>query len=198
MNVSQQTDAFLASLPAGKKLLLHSCCGPCSSYVLEYLSPFFEITVLFYNPCIHPREEFEKRLQEQEKIINSRPYENPVSLVVPPYEPAAFFEAVKGLEHCPEGGERCAVCFSQRLSFTAQWAKQKGFDYFATTLTVSPHKNAVVINQIGEGLSSPKTVYMPSDFKKKNGYKRSLELSKEYNLYRQKDCGCIFSKREDG
>ncbi len=198
MNTSQQMDAFLEKVPMGKKLLLHSCCGPCSSYVLEYLSQFFQITVLFYNPCIHPREEFEKRLAQQKKIIQSPLYPNPVSLLVPPYEPETFFEAVKGLEHCPEGGDRCRVCFTQRLSYTAQIAKEQGFDYFATTLTVSPHKNAVAINQIGEQFTAPKTGYLPSDFKKKNGYKRSLELSKEYNLYRQDYCGCIFSQREDG
>lgn len=196
MNVQQQMDAFLEQIPQGKRLLLHSCCGPCSSYVLEYLSRFFEITVLFYNPCIHPREEFERRLEEQKKMVELPRYSNPVKLFIPPYEPQTFFEAVKGLEHCPEGGERCKRCFAQRLSFTASAAKEQGFDYFATTLTVSPHKNQLVINQIGEEYSSPATVYLPSDFKKKNGYKRSLELSKEYNLYRQDYCGCIFSKRE--
>ena len=196
MNVQQQMDAFLEQIPRGKRLLLHSCCGPCSSYVLEYLSRFFEITVLFYNPCIHPREEFERRLEEQKKMVELPRYSNPVKLFIPPYQPQTFFEAVKGLEHCPEGGERCKHCFAQRLSFTASAAKEQGFDYFATTLTVSPHKNQLVINQIGEEYSSPATVYLPSDFKKKNGYKRSLELSKEYNLYRQDYCGCIFSKRE--
>ncbi len=196
MNVQQQMDAFLTALPKGKRLLLHSCCGPCSSYVLEYLSKFFEITVLFYNPCIHPQEEFERRLAEQRKIVELPHYPNPVDLLVPLYEPQTFFETVKGLEECPEGGERCKRCFMQRLSHTANVAKEQHYDYFATTLTVSPHKNQVVINQIGEELSSPTPLYLPSDFKKKNGYKRSLELSKEYNLYRQDYCGCIFSKRE--
>ncbi len=196
MNIQQQMDTLLEQLPQRKRLLLHSCCGPCSSYVLEYLSKFFEITVLFYNPCIHPKEEYEHRLEEQKKIVALPHYPNPVDLLVPPYEPQIFFETVKGLEECPEGGERCKRCFMQRLSHTAKVAGEQGFDYFATTLTVSPHKNAVVINQIGDELSSPATLYLPSDFKKKNGYKRSLELSKEYNLYRQDYCGCIFSKRE--
>lgn len=196
MNPQQKMDAFLERLPRGKRLLLHSCCGPCSSYVLEYLSRFFQITVLFYNPCIHPKEEYEHRLEEQKKIVALPTYPNPIDLLIPPYEPQRFFDAVKGFEHCPEGGERCKICFSQRLSYTAKTAAEQGFDYFATTLTVSPHKNQVVINQIGEEFSTPATLYLPSDFKKKNGYQRSLELSKEYNLYRQDYCGCIFSKRE--
>lgn len=196
MNWQQQMDAFLEKVPKGKRLLLHSCCGPCSSYVLEYLSKFFEITVFFYNPCIHPVAEYQRRLEEQKKIVELPHYPNPVNLLVPPYRPQSFFEMVKGLEECPEGGERCKRCFQDRLSATAKAAKEQGFDYFATTLTVSPHKNPVVINQIGEECSSPAPLYLPSDFKKKNGYKRSLELSKEYNLYRQDYCGCIFSKRE--
>lgn len=196
VNLQQQMDAFLEHLPQGKRLLLHSCCGPCSSYVLEYLSRFFAITVLFYNPCIHPAQEFQHRLEEQKKIVALPQYQNPVDLLVPPYEPQTFFELVTGLEECPEGGQRCKLCFSQRLSYTAKVAQEQHFDYFATTLTVSPHKNQVVINQIGEELSCKTTLYLPSDFKKKNGYKRSLELSKEYNLYRQDYCGCIFSKRE--
>ncbi len=196
MNVQQQMDCFLQTLPGGKRLLLHSCCGPCSSYVLEYLSRFFEITVLFYNPCIHPLEEYNRRLAEQQKIVELPHYSHPVTLLVPPYEPETFFEAVKGLEECAEGGKRCRVCFHQRLAFTAAMAKEQGFEYFATTLTVSPHKNQVVINQIGEEVSTEATLYLPSDFKKKNGYKRSLELSAAYNLYRQNYCGCIFSKGE--
>ncbi len=196
MNVQQQMDAFLPTQTGKKTLLLHSCCGPCSSYVLEYLSRYFTITVLFYNPCIHPKEEFEHRLQEQKRIIQEGTYPNPVTLLVPPYEPETFFKKVKGLEDCPEGGQRCSLCFEQRLSFTADTARQQNFDYFATTLTVSPHKNAPLINQIGEAVATQRAMYLPSDFKKKNGYKRSLELSKQYNLYRQNYCGCIFSKRE--
>lgn len=195
MNVQQQTDQMLNRLDEDATLLLHSCCGPCSSYVLEYLSrSFSRISVLYYNPCIHPKEEFERRLAEQKRLIDSMPMGCPVDLIIPPYEPNTFFEAVRGLEHCPEGGERCRVCFNQRLTKTAQLAEEGGYTHFATTLTVSPHKNAVVINQIGDAASGSTPIYLPSDFKKREGYKRSLQLSKEYNLYRQTYCGCIFSK----
>lgn len=197
MNTQQQMDAFLQTQTGETTLLLHSCCGPCSSYVLEYLSQYFTITVLFYNPCIHPQGEFELRLAQQKRMIEEKTYTNPVSLLVPPYDPQSFFEAVKGLEDCAEGGARCEVCFQQRLSHTAQVAKDLGFSYFATTLTVSPHKNATLINQVGDSVQQEGCFYLPSDFKKKNGYKRSLELSKEFQLYRQDYCGCIFSKREE-
>lgn len=196
MNFQQQTDAILSEQTGGRQLLLHSCCGPCSSYVLEYLSPYFSVTVLFYNPCIHPAEEFAHRLEEQKRLIDAMEFPHPVSLLVPPYEPETFFQAVQGLEHCPEGGDRCRVCFEQRLSFTAKTAKEKGFDYFATTLTVSPHKNALVINAVGkEQESQHHVLYLPSDFKKKNGYQRSLALSRQYGLYRQNYCGCVFSQK---
>ena len=199
MNFQQQTEQLLAALPKDASLLLHSCCGPCSSYVLSYLSRYFSrITVLFFNPCIHPKEEFEKRLCEQKRLLQQMPMDCPVDLLVPSYEPQTFFEAVKGLEHCPEGGERCKVCFEQRLQKTADLADELQYTHFATTLTVSPHKNAVVINEVGEAASQTKTtVYLPSDFKKKEGYKQSLQLSKTYNLYRQDYCGCIFSKGEE-
>jgi predicted adenine nucleotide alpha hydrolase (AANH) superfamily ATPase len=166
--------------------------------VLEYLSRYFsKITVLFYNPCIHPAEEFELRLAHQKRLIEQMPFAHKVDLLVPDYEPATFFEAVKGLEDCAEGGKRCKVCFSQRLDYTAKQANELGYTYFATTLTVSPHKNALVINEVGDSCSQGlSTLYLPSDFKKKEGYKRSLQLSKEYDLYRQDYCGCIFSKGE--
>lgn len=197
MSFQKELEQRLADLPAGASLLLHSCCGPCSSYVLEYLSRHFSrITVLYYNPCIHPKEEFEKRLAQQQRLIEQMPMGCPVDLLVPPYEPNTFFEAVKGLEHCPEGGERCQVCFAQRLQKTAEIANQMQYTYFATTLTVSPHKNAVVINEVGQSAAKEQRVlYLPSDFKKKEGYKRSLVLSKEYELYRQDYCGCVFSMR---
>ncbi|MBQ6818104.1 MAG: epoxyqueuosine reductase QueH [Clostridia bacterium] len=197
MSFQKELEQRLADLPAGASLLLHSCCGPCSSYVLEYLSRHFSrITVLYYNPCIHPGEEFEKRLAQQRRLIEQMPMGCPVDLLVPPYEPNTFFEAVKGLEHCPEGGERCKVCFAQRLQKTAEIANQMQYTYFATTLTVSPHKNAVVINEVGQSAAKEqKVLYLPSDFKKKEGYKRSLVLSKEYELYRQDYCGCVFSMR---
>ncbi len=199
VNFQVQTNAILDNLPAEATLLLHSCCGPCSSYVLEYLSPYFSrITVLYYNPCIHPKEEFEKRLAEQRRLIEQMSFPHSVDLLVPTYEPDTFFEAVKGLEHCPEGGERCGVCFAQRLAMTAQVAHRQGYSYFATTLTVSPHKNALVINQTGqESAQGKRAIYLPSDFKKKEGYKRSLQLSKEYSLYRQNYCGCVFSMRKE-
>lgn len=186
-------DALIQSL--GEKtprLLLHSCCGPCSSYVLEYLSDYFDITLFFYNPNIQPAEEYEKRLLTQKKLLERAKYKNPVAFLAGEYEPQRFFDMVKGLEGCKEGGARCEKCFELRLSKAAEIAKKGGFDYFATTLTVSPHKNAVLINEIGGRYQN----YLPSDFKKREGYKRSIILSKEYELYRQGYCGCIFSKGE--
>ena len=186
-------DALIQSL--GEKtprLLLHSCCGPCSSYVLEYLSDYFDITLFFYNPNIQPAEEYEKRLLTQKKLLERAKYKNPVIFLAGEYEPQCFFDMVKGLEGCKEGGARCEKCFELRLSKAAEIAKKGGFDYFATTLTVSPHKNAVLINEIGGRYQN----YLPSDFKKREGYKRSIILSKEYELYRQGYCGCIFSKGE--
>lgn len=186
-------DALIQSLGERRpRLLLHSCCGPCSSYVLEYLSDYFDITLFFYNPNIQPAEEYEKRLSAQKQLLERAKYKNPVAFLAGEYEPQRFFEAVKGLENCREGGARCEKCFELRLSKVAEIAKKGGFDYFATTLTVSPHKNAVLINEIGGRYQN----YLPSDFKKREGYKRSIILSKEYELYRQGYCGCIFSKGE--
>lgn len=186
-------DALIQSLGERRpRLLLHSCCGPCSSYVLEYLSDYFDITLFFYNPNIQPAEEYEKRLSAQKQLLERAKYKNPVAFLAGEYEPQRFFEAVKGLENCREGGARCEKCFELRLSKAAEIAKKGGFDYFATTLTVSPHKNAVLINEIGGRYQN----YLPSDFKKREGYKRSIILSKEYELYRQDYCGCIFSKGE--
>lgn len=186
-------DALIQSLGERRpRLLLHSCCGPCSSYVLEYLSDYFDITLFFYNPNIQPAEEYEKRLSAQKQLLERAKYKNPVAFLAGEYEPQRFFEAVKGLENCREGGARCEKCFELRLSKAAEIAKKGGFDYFATTLTVSPHKNAVLINEIGGRYQN----YLPSDFKKREGYKRSIILSKKYELYRQGYCGCIFSKGE--
>lgn len=186
-------DALIQSLGERRpRLLLHSCCGPCSSYVLEYLSDYFDITLFFYNPNIQPAEEYEKRLSAQKQLLERAKYKNPVAFLAGEYEPQRFFEAVKGLENCREGGARCEKCFELRLSKAAEIAKKGGFDYFVTTLTVSPHKNAVLINEIGGRYQN----YLPSDFKKREGYKRSIILSKEYELYRQGYCGCIFSKGE--
>lgn len=179
------------------RLLLHSCCAPCSSYVLEYLSNYFEITVFYYNPNISPQEEYEKRVEEQQHLIRELPAKHPVKLVVGAYEPERFYEASRGLEMVPEGGERCFRCYRLRLEETANIAAEGGYDYFATTLTISPLKNAQKLNEIGEELSELyKVEHLPSDFKKKNGYKRSVELSAQYGLYRQNYCGCVFSKRE--
>ena len=179
------------------RLLLHSCCAPCSSYVLEYLSDYFEITVFYYNPNISPAEEYEKRAAEQKHLIQELPAKHPIHLVVGAYEPERFYAVSRGLEMVPEGGERCFQCFRLRLEEAAKMAAEGGFDYFATTLTLSPLKNAQKLNEIGEELSEIyKVEHLPSDFKKKNGYKRSVELSAQYGLYRQNYCGCVFSKRE--
>ena len=179
------------------RLLLHSCCAPCSSYVLEYLSDYFEITVFYYNPNISPAEEYEKRAAEQQHLIRELPAKHPITLVVGAYEPERFYAVSRGLETVPEGGERCFRCYRLRLEAAAEMAAEGGFDYFATTLTISPLKNAGKLNEIGEELSQIyKVEHLPSDFKKKNGYRRSVELSAEYGLYRQNYCGCVFSKRE--
>ena len=178
-------------------LLLHSCCAPCSSYCLEYLSQYFKITVLYYNPNLFPAGEYERRVSEQKKLVSALPTKYPITLVEMKGEPEEFYSAVKGLEHIREGGERCFACFRLRLERAARYAKENGFDFFTTTLTISPLKNAQKLNEIGEAVGEKFGVrHLPSDFKKKNGYKRSVELSKVYGLYRQDYCGCVFSKRE--
>lgn len=179
------------------RLFLHSCCAPCSSYVLEYLSRYFEITVFFYNPNISPAEEYEKRVEEIRRMIGEMEFAHPVDLVEGEYDPQVFFQMAKGMEHIPEGGERCFGCYRLRMEEAARLAKEGNYDYFTTTLSISPLKNAQKINEIGEELAEIYQVsHLPSDFKKKNGYKRSIELSREYGLYRQDYCGCVFSKRE--
>ena len=179
------------------RLLLHSCCAPCSSYVLEYLSEYFSITVFYYNPNIYPPEEFGKRVEEQERLIRELPAKHPVSFLEGPYEPERFYEMAKWLEQIPEGGERCFRCYRLRLLETAQMARAGSFDYFTTTLSISPLKNAQKLNEIGTRLAEEYGVpYLFSDFKKRNGYKRSTELSAEYGLYRQDYCGCVYSLRE--
>ena len=179
------------------RLLLHSCCAPCSSYVLEYLSRYFEITVFYYNPNIYPPEEFGKRVEEQKRLIAQLPAEHPISFLDGPYEPERFYEMARGLEQVPEGGERCFKCYRLRLTETAEMARAGHFDYFTTTLSISPLKNAEKLNEIGGQLAKDYGVdYLYSDFKKRNGYKRSTELSREYGLYRQDYCGCVFSMRE--
>lgn len=182
------------SLP---RLLLHSCCAPCSSYVLEYLSKYFSITVFYYNPNIAPREEYEKRVQEQEEFIRGFPAEHPVEFVDGPYEPGRFYDLVKGLEQEPEGGARCFRCYEMRIMEAVEMAESGGYDYVTTTLSISPLKNAQKLNEIGEYLTKQRRVkWLPGDFKKKEGYKRSVELSAQYGLYRQDYCGCVYSRRK--
>lgn len=178
-------------------LLLHSCCAPCSSYVLEYLSQYFKITVLYYNPNIGPQTEYDRRKKEQKEFISRFPAKNPIEFLDCDYEPREFFEKVKGKEHLGERSERCYACYELRLEKAAEEAKKYGFDYFTTTLSISPHKNAQWLNEIGAYFSEKYNVkYLFSDFKKKGGYYRSTELAKEYGLYRQDYCGCVFSKQE--
>lgn len=185
----------------GKKLLLHSCCAPCSSYCLMYLRDYFEITVFYYNPNITEDAEYRKRVAEEERFIkelNLIPDEAfRISYIEGDYDCDDFLLQVKGYENCPEGGDRCKICFEKRLRESAKVAKNGGFDFFTTTLTISPLKNASLLNEIGQKMALEYGVnFLPSDFKKKEGYKKSIELSKEYNLYRQNYCGCIFSKME--
>ena len=201
-SVSKEMDRMLADESVkGRSLLLHSCCAPCSSYVLYYLCNTFRITVFYYNPNITEASEYQKRAKEEKRFIDELNKKGlpafPIRYLDGEYCPEEFFKAVKGYEKCPERGERCAICFRMRLKESAKTAVSEGADYFATTLTLSPLKDAELINRIGEeegrllGVS-----YLPSDFKKKGGYLKSIELSKEYGLYRQDYCGCVFSKAE--
>lgn len=180
------------------KLLLHSCCAPCSSYVLEYLSEYFKIMVLYYNPNIFPEAEYNYRVQEQKRLIEELPCKYPIQFIHEPYTPEEFYQSVKGLEQEPEGGKRCMVCYRLRLERAAQIAKAGGYDYFTTTLSISPLKNAAALNEIGKELEEKYGIrYLFSDFKKKGGYQRSVELSKQYQLYRQNYCGCVYSANEN-
>lgn len=178
------------------KLLIQACCAPCSSYVLEYIAKYFDLTLFFYNPNISPESEFTTRLNELTRFVGEAGYSE-VKINAPEYDSSEFFSAVRGMENLPEGGARCRVCYELRLRKTAQTAKEMGFDYFCTTLSISPYKNAAWLNEIGLSLEEEYGVkWLCSDFKKKNGYKRSIELSREYGLYRQDYCGCIYSKLE--
>ncbi len=196
-NYQLELDKILNGLDNTPRLLLQSCCAPCSSYVLEYLSQYFEITVFYFNPNIYPEEEFFKRCEEQKRLLTLMDFKNPVGFTDIGYKSELFYSAVKGLEHIKEGGERCYACYKLRLEHTARLAQELGFDYFTTTLSISPYKNAVWLNEIGEQLADEYNVkYLTSDFKKRNGYKRSTELSESFGMYRQDYCGCVFSMRE--
>lgn len=180
------------------RLLLHACCAPCSSYVLEYLSGLYDITVLFSNPNITDEEEYNKRLFELQRLVKEAPFCKGIKVVDDGFNSELYLNAVTGLEGEREGGARCTKCFKLRLLRTAQYAKENGFSLFATTLTVSPHKNAALINEIGFEIAKESDIsYLPSDFKKRDGYRRSVILSDEYGLYRQKFCGCEFSRQVD-
>ena len=198
-NFQRELDRLLERLAAeGRvpRLFLHSCCAPCSSYVLEYLSKYFEITVFYYNPNIYPPKEYDERLAEVRRLVSEMEFAHPVTVVAGAYDPALFFDAVKGLEAEKEGGARCERCFRLRLMEAARLAKDGGYDYFTTTLTVGPKKDARLLNQLGEEIGSMYGVaYLNSDFKKKNGHFRSLELSEQYGLYRHDYCGSVFSRR---
>lgn len=199
-NYQLMLDKTLADLEkSGERptLLLHACCAPCSSYVLEYLSKYFKITLFFYNPNISPESEYSMRLCELERFLRDTGLDGEVTILPSKYEPERFFHVARGLEDVPEGGERCEKCFELRLEESANAAKDGGFDYFTTTLSISPHKNAELLAKIGEDMSKKYGVkYLYSDFKKKGGYLRSCRLSEEYGLYRQDYCGCVYSKRD--
>lgn len=181
------------------RLLLHGCCAPCSSYCLWYLSEYFQITLFFYNPNIFPEAEYACRLAEVRRLLTKLPLKHPVTLVEGVYDPESFFQIAKGLEELPEGQERCFRCYELRLRKAAEYARREHFDYFTTTLSISPHKNAEKINEIGERLAEEYQVrHLPSDFKKKGGYQKSIEFSRAYDLYRQNFCGCVYSKAASG
>lgn len=195
--VLEQTLGKIRASGSRPRLLLQACCAPCSSYTLEYLTAYFDITLLFYNPNIFPEAEYTFRASELRRFLTEHPACASVSLLVPPYDPAPFFEAAKGFEDEPERGARCKKCYRLRLEAAAKAARDGGYDYFCTTLSISPHKDAAALNEIGGELAKTYGVpYLFSDFKKKGGYLRSIELSETYHLYRQDYCGCIYSKAE--
>lgn len=200
INYQKEMEKVLAELEAeGRtpRLLLHSCCAPCSSYVLEYLSPYFFITDFYYNPNIAPAEEYRKRVNEMQRLIREMPLPHPVEFEEGVYDPDRFYEMARGKEDIPEGGERCFACFEMRLREAAQEALRLHMDYFTTSLSISPLKDAQKLNEIGIRLGEEYGIpYLVSDFKKKNGFRRSTELSREYHLYRQNYCGCVYSRRQ--
>lgn len=199
INYQKKLDEVLAGLGDKKpRLLLQGCCGPCSSYVLEYLTAYFQVSLLFYNPNIRPEAEYEKRLAALEKLLAAMPAASPVELIRPGWRGEDFLAAARGLEGEPEGGARCTACFRLRLEETARRAAAGGYDFFGTTLTVSPHKNAALLNELGRALGEKHGVlWLPSDFKKRGGYLRSIQLSRQYGIYRQEYCGCGFPEGID-
>ena len=197
MNYDLMMEEQIKNIKDGSKLLLHVCCGPCSTTCLERLGNYFDISILYYNPNITEEVEYRKRVEEVKKLISVLKTKYPIKLIEGRYEPKEFFDMARGMEDLPERSERCYKCYEMRLNETAMVADELGFDYFATSLTLSPYKNADWLNEIGVRLNSLyECNYLYSDFKKKNGYKRSIELSREYNLYRQDYCGCVYSKRD--
>ncbi|ROR26409.1 hypothetical protein EDD66_108131 [Mobilisporobacter senegalensis] len=200
INYQKELDKLIEGLEKSgtvPTLLLHSCCAPCSSYCIEYLSNYFHITIFYYNPNISPKEEYDRRVEEQKMLIRKMNTKYPVKFMEGIYEPDKFYAMAKGKEQLPEGGERCYSCYKLRLEEAAKIAEELQFDYFTTSLSISPMKDAAKLNGIGDELSVIyKVSYLNSDFKKKNGYKRSVELSKEYDLYRQDFCGCVYSRRD--
>lgn len=201
INYQKKLDRIIEDVVQNKlvpTLFLHSCCAPCSSYCLEYLSQYFAITIFYYNPNITEQKEYKKRVEEQIKLVEQLPARYPISFQEGSYDVQRFISTTKGLEKEPEGGERCSRCYKLRLQETAQIAKEQGYDYFTTTLSISPHKDASKLNEIGESVGEKYGIsHLPSDFKKKNGYQRSIQLSREYQLYRQNYCGCVYSKMEN-
>ena len=195
MNYQKKLEEIIEGLTGRKKLLLHACCAPCSSYVLEYLTEYFDISVFYYNPNISPFSEYEKRISELKRLIREMPLSGKTDIIDGKYDPESFIDIAAGSEGLPEGGERCFRCYRLRMEEAAKKALEKGFDYFTTTLSISPHKNAEKINEIGQELEQKYGVkYLYADFKKRDGYKRSIQLSHDYGLYRQNYCGCIYSK----
>jgi predicted adenine nucleotide alpha hydrolase (AANH) superfamily ATPase len=196
MNYDLEMEKQMSIIPEGTPLLLHACCAPCSSAVLERLANHFQVTILYYNPNINDKDEYNKRVDELKKLLELVSAKYQISLIEGDYHPEEWLEKVRGLENEPERGKRCYVCYEMRLEETAKIAQEKNYPYFCTTLTLSPHKNATWLNEIGEALQNQyETTYLYSDFKKKGGYQRSIELSRRYDLYRQDYCGCIYSKR---
>ena len=195
INYDQELLKIEKSLDYIPKLLLHSCCAPCSSYCIKELTPYFDITILYYNPNITDKDEYLKRKEEEVRFISLYPHHNKLDIIDCDYDPETFFKLTKGLENLPERSERCYKCYNLRLEYTALKAKELHYDYFASTLTLSPYKDSNKVNELGFILQDKYNIlYLPSDFKKRGGYLESIRLSKEYNLYRQDYCGCIYSK----